>query len=99
MPNPYSTQIVKSLNEFLDAQTTLDVYRPEHGTIAFPRFKKGSVEDLVCLLREKYETSVVPGRFFDMHQHFRIGIGGDPEMTRIGLEQLGSALNEYAESV
>lgn len=89
----------KALNEFLDAQTTLDVYRPEHGTIAFPRFKKGSVEDLVCLLREKYETSVVPGRFFDMPQHFRIGIGGDPEMTRIGLEQLGSALNEYAESV
>ena len=89
----------KALNEFLDAQTTLDVYRPEHGTIAFPRFKNGSVEDLVCLLREKYETSVVPGRFFDMPQHFRIGIGGDPEMTRIGLEQLGSALNEYAESV
>ena len=89
----------KALNEFLDAQTTLDVYRPEHGTIVFPRLKKGSVEDLVCLLREKYETSVVPGRFFDMPQHFRIGIGGDPEMTRIGLEQLGSALNEYAESV
>jgi len=89
----------KSLNEFLDAQTTLDVYRPEHGTIVFPRLKKGSVEELLCLLHEKYETSVVPGRFFDRPQHFRVGIGGDPGMTRTAFERLGSALYEYARSV
>lgn len=89
----------KSLNEFLDAQTTLDVYRPEHGTIVFPRLKKGSVEDLVCLLHEKYETSVVPGRFFDRPQHFRVGIGGDPGMTRTAFERLSLALYEYARSV
>ena len=47
------------------------------------------------LLRDKYETSVVPGVYFDMPQHFRIGIGGDPEMTRVGLERLGQALDEY----
>ncbi len=34
---------------------------------------------------EKYETAVVPGSYFDMPQHFRIGIGGDPEMTSIAL--------------
>ena len=34
------------------------------------------------LLREKYETCVAPGSYFDMPQHFRVGIGGDPEMTR-----------------
>ena len=85
-----------SLNQFLDAQKTLDLFRPEQGTIAFPRLKKGSVEDFVKLLRENYETSVVPGRFFDMPQHFRIGIGGDPKMTRTGLERLSRALEEYA---
>ena len=89
----------KALNEFLDAQTTLDVYRPEHGTIVFPRLKKGCVDDFVCLLREKYETSVVPGRFFDTPRHFRVGIGGDPEMTRTAFERLSLALEEYARSV
>jgi len=89
----------KSLNEFLDAQTTLDVYRPEYGTIVFPRLKRGSIEDFLNLLREKHDTSVVPGRFFDMAQHFRIGIGGDPEMTHTGLDRLNSALDEYARSI
>jgi hypothetical protein len=89
----------KSLDEFIARQTALDVYRPEHGTIVFPRLKKGSVDDFVKLLREKYETSVVPGRFFDMPQHFRIGIGGDPELTRTGLERLSLALDEYARTV
>ena len=89
----------RSLNEFLDAQTTLDVYLPVHGTIVFPRLRKGSVNDFVKLLRDKYETSVVPGCFFDMPQHFRIGTGGDPEMTRIGLQRLGLALDEYSQSV
>jgi aspartate/methionine/tyrosine aminotransferase len=89
----------RALQEFLDVQTTLEVYRPKHGTIVFPRLKKGSVDDFVRLLCEKYETSVVPGRFFDMPQHFRIGIGGDAETTCVGLERLGLALDEYAHSV
>src|SRR5580692_2404030 len=33
----------------------------------------------------KYETSVVPGRFFEMPEHFRIGIGGTTENVREGL--------------
>ena len=78
---------------------TLDVYRPEHGTIVFPRLKKGSVENLVCLLHEMYKTSVVHGRFFDTPQHFRVGIGGDSEMTRTAFERLSLALDEYARSV
>jgi aspartate/methionine/tyrosine aminotransferase len=85
----------KSLNAFLDARDDLDFYRPEQGTIVFPKLRSGDVEAFVQLLREKYETSVVPGRYFDMPQHFRIGIGGDPEMTRIGLERLGLALDEF----
>ena len=89
----------KALNQFLDAQTSLDFYRPVYGTIVFPRLKKGIVDDFVKLLGKKYETSVVPGPFFDMPQHFRIGIGGDTEMTRSGLERLNLALDEYALTV
>lgn len=85
----------RSLSDFLDSRTDLDFYQPEQGTIVFPKLRSGDVELFVDLLRDKYETSVVPGVYFDMPQHFRIGIGGDPEMTRLGLERLGEALDEY----
>lgn len=85
----------KCLDAFLDSRSDLAVFRPEHGTIVFPKLRSGSVEEFVALLREKYETSVAPGSFFDMPQHFRIGIGGEPETTRVGLERLGAALDEY----
>jgi aspartate/methionine/tyrosine aminotransferase len=84
-----------ALAKFLDGRRDLDVFCPEHGTIVFPRLRRGSVEEFIVLLRENYETTVVPGKFFDTPQHFRVGIGGEPEMTRIGLERLGAALNEY----
>jgi hypothetical protein len=42
-----------------------------------------------------YETSVVPGRFFEMPDHFRIGLGGDPAMTADALSQLSKALDAY----
>lgn len=83
-----------ALNAFLDSREDLACVRPEWGTIAFPRLLRGSVDDLNQLLRENYDTSIVPGSFFGMPEHFRIGIGGDPEMTREGLGRLGRALDE-----
>ena len=83
------------LNAFLDSRHDLEFFRPDYGPVVFPRLRRGNVEDFVALLREKHETSVVPGRFFDMPQHFRIGIGGNPEMTREALNRLARALDEY----
>lgn len=83
------------LYSFLDARRDLECVRPRFGTVAFPRLRRGSVDELCTLLREKYETSVVPGSFFGMAQHFRIGLGGDTQMTAAGLERLGRALDEY----
>ncbi len=82
------------LNAFLQSRDDLEYFLPEFGTVAFPRLKSGSVDDLDRLLREKYEASVVPGSYFDMPQHFRVGIGGDPEMTRIAFDRLATALDE-----
>ena len=82
------------LNEFLDTREDLEVIRPEFGTMMFPRVRKGSADALCQLLREKYETSVVPGRFFEMPEHFRVGITTDTETLQIGLERLGRALDE-----
>jgi aspartate/methionine/tyrosine aminotransferase len=47
-------------------------------------------------LLDKYETSVVPGRFFDSPDHFRIGVGGETEKIRDGLSRVEAALDELA---
>jgi aspartate/methionine/tyrosine aminotransferase len=83
-----------ALWKFLDSRADLEVFRPPFGTIVFPRLKRGSVDQMCDLLITKYETTVVPGRFFDMPDHFRIGIGGDLEPLEEGLRSLGLALDE-----
>jgi hypothetical protein len=84
------------LNRFFDSCADLEVVRPQFGTVAFPRLRRSSVEKLCTLLRDKYEATVVPGKFFGAPQHFRIGVGGDTEMTREGLDRLASALREFS---
>lgn len=84
----------KLLNEFLDGREDLESVRPPHGSIMFPRVKHGTADKLIALLREKYETSVVPGSFFEMPEHFRVGLGGETDELTAGLERLGSALDE-----
>src|SRR5215204_6128712 len=54
------------LNTFLDSRDDLEAVRPQLGSIMFPRVKAETADQLISLLREKYETSVVPGRFFEM---------------------------------
>lgn len=82
------------VNRFLDTREDLETVRPGFGTIVFPRVNLGSADGLCQLLRDKYETSVAPGRFFEMPAHFRLGLGGDSETLVEGLERLGYALDE-----
>jgi aspartate/methionine/tyrosine aminotransferase len=84
------------LDAFLDARPDLECFRPPGGTVFVPRPIRGEGEAFVRLLREKFETSVVPGRFFEMPEHFRIGIGGEAQELRAGLERLGKALDELS---
>src|SRR6266404_4313708 len=53
------------LCEFFDSREELKVVRTESGTTSFPMLMKGRVEDFCTLLTEKYDTAVVPGRFFE----------------------------------
>src|ERR1041384_2551172 len=78
------------LNEFLDTREDLEVIRAEFGTVMFPRVRGGSSEQLSRLLREKYETSVVPGIFFEMPAHFRVGITCDTERSEEHTSELQS---------
>ena len=83
------------LNAFLDTRDDLECVRPQFGTVMFPRLRSGETVTRLCrLLREEYETTVVPGRFFERPQHFRVGIAGDTDVLEGGLERLGHALDE-----
>lgn len=84
------------VNQFLDTRNDLEAVRPEFGTLVFPRVIQGTTERLIEVLRTKYETSVVPGRFFEMSDHFRLGFAGAKETLAAGLERLGAALDEVA---
>jgi aspartate/methionine/tyrosine aminotransferase len=87
-----------SLNQFLDGRDDLQAAPTDSGTTSFPLLRDGSVERLYDLLNEKYETAIVPGKFFEMPQHFRIGICCEPEDFTKGLERLGAALDELAKT-
>jgi aspartate/methionine/tyrosine aminotransferase len=84
------------LDRFLDQRDDLATHRPGVGTVVFPRLKSGGVDALCDLLREKYETSIVPGRFFEMPDHFRLGYAGAPEMFAQGIQRLDKVLDELA---
>jgi len=80
------------LDEFLAGQPALSAPRTAFGTTAFPRLRTGGVEPFLARLRTAYETSAVPGHFFEMPAHFRIGMGVNTEMFREGLRRIGAAL-------
>jgi aspartate/methionine/tyrosine aminotransferase len=86
-----------ALNRFFDSRAELDAPRMPFGTVAFPKLLRGSVATLCDLLRTKYDTTVVPGKFFEMPDHFRIGIGGDLEPLQEGLKRIGQALDDMME--
>ena len=82
------------LNAFLDTRHDLETVRPDFGTVMFPRVRSGNADQFCRLLREKYETSVVPGAFFELPAHFRVGIAVETETLEAGLERIGAALDE-----
>ena len=81
-----------ALGEFLDANGGVSAVRTPWGTTSFLRLKRGGTEALLDRLRAQYETSAVPGRFFEMPEHFRVGMGVDAAMFREGLRRVGLAL-------
>jgi hypothetical protein len=84
------------LNSFFGSRADISCKEHEQGTVAFPRWNQGDSDGLCALLAQKYETSVVPGRFFGMSEHFRIGIGCETATLEGGLERLGRALDGLA---
>lgn len=85
------------LNEFLASHEEAIECRPlQFGTVCFPRLRRGNGDAFCAMLRERFETSIVPGRFFGMAGHFRLGIAQDTAQLREGLSRLGEALRSHS---
>jgi len=80
------------LKEFLVSQQGISAPPTEFGTTAILRVTKGKVDDFLARLRTEYETSAVPGHFFGLANHFRIGMGVDTEMFNEGLHRISRTL-------
>jgi hypothetical protein len=80
------------LNKFLSDEPRLVAISTPWGTTSFPRLRAGNADAWSERLRGELETSVVPGRFFEMPEHFRIGMGVDHGMFAEGLQRLERSL-------
>ncbi len=80
-------------NDFLATRDDLDCSPAVHGITAFPRWG-GDTEWLNAHLCERYDAAVVPGCWFEMPEHFRVGFGLATSDFEEGLNRLGSALDD-----
>jgi len=82
----------KLLDAFLTERPELDVVRPPGGTIVFAKVRGGDGDAFAKRLREEYETSVVPGRFFETPERIRIGVCCDSHEVEEGFRRVSAAL-------
>ncbi|MGH9832906.1 MAG: aminotransferase class I/II-fold pyridoxal phosphate-dependent enzyme, partial [Blastocatellia bacterium] len=89
MIEPNAELVHRFLREHEDV---LDCVVPPRSMIVFPRLKNhGDSEPLHDLLR-RFETSIVPGKFFEAPRHFRLGFAVKTEDVVAGLQNLSKAL-------
>jgi len=77
----------KCLFEFFKEYPEFEVITSPYATTYFPRWRKGKADSLVSRLEKEYQVSVIPGKFFEMPDCFRIGIGGEPNTFAEGLKR------------
>jgi hypothetical protein len=85
----------KLLRNFLAQQSRISAVETQWGTTSFVRLSRGCGRDADAFLerlRSEFDTSTVPGRFFEMPDHFRIGMGVNTEMFAEGLNRISRAL-------
>jgi aspartate/methionine/tyrosine aminotransferase len=85
----------KLVDEFMASHADrLQWVPPDGGPVGFPRLLGAENGwDFAERLFRDYSTRVIPGKFFEMPRHFRLGFGGDAAMLKTGLARLSSALN------
>src|SRR5882724_9357424 len=80
------------LRDFLNPPSTSSAVWTAWRTAAFLQLRNGNADRFLERLHAKFDTSAVPGRFFEMPDHFRIGMGVNTEMFAEGLNRIERAL-------
>lgn len=81
------------VREFLNSHRHyLDFVMPARTMIVFPRLKMVADSEILHEHLRKQDTSIVPGRFFEAPQHFRLGFAVRTEEVLKGLDHLSSVL-------
>lgn len=85
-----NTRLVR---QFLrEHEDKLECVVPPRSMIVFPRLKNHDDSQQLHDLLRQFDTSIVPGRFFEAPRHFRLGFAVRTEDVAVGLENLSKAL-------
>jgi aspartate/methionine/tyrosine aminotransferase len=85
----------KLLRDFLVQQSGVSAVWTDWGTTSFVQLTDGNTDDFLERLRAEFDTSAVPGRYFEMPDYFRIGMGVNTEMFAGGLDRISRALGDH----
>ncbi|MGB7297450.1 MAG: pyridoxal phosphate-dependent aminotransferase [Candidatus Aminicenantales bacterium] len=96
LSRPLIERNVALVKAFIGEEKKLSWVEPAGGIIGFPRIEAGlDGTQLARILREEYDTSIVPGHFFEAARHFRLGFGIPTEALKHGLENIRKALASF----
>ncbi|MFN7926737.1 MAG: pyridoxal phosphate-dependent aminotransferase [Blastocatellia bacterium] len=88
-PNQYH------IRTFLQAhEEYLEYVLPKHSMTVFPRLKELPDSELLHDRLRLYETSIVPGKFFEDARHFRLGFAVQTADVEVGLGFLSRTLQQ-----
>jgi len=87
---------LEMMRKWVGTREDVDWVPPEGSLVTFPRFYRNVTSTELCkLLVENYKVFVVPGKCFDIENHFRIGFGWSTGELCEGLEFVGMTLDRF----
>jgi aspartate/methionine/tyrosine aminotransferase len=84
---------IQLMREFFLGEKNLTWIEPPGGVICFPKIEADvSGDDLASILKDKYDTAIVPGSFFRAPQHIRLGFDLEKELLKKALGNIQDAI-------
>ncbi len=84
------------VGNFIAGEPKLSWVEPAGGVVCFPRLEAGrSGDEFSQRLRLEAEVSVVPGSFFELREHFRLGYAVSSAQLAKALEAIHSLLQKW----
>lgn len=84
------------VKDFIKTEKKLSWVEPAAGIVAFPRIEAAvDGSRLARILRDDFDTAIVPGNFFEEPDHFRLGFGVPKETLEQGLDNIRRALKPF----